>query len=186
MRYSQLANGRLRPLLRRCVRLGRRILMSHEFEGNPRRLSLGKISIVRFSGGGHLIVGNDVRIEDGARIYLHGQDSTVILEDGVLLNYGAAIYCEDKVVIKARSGLSFNAMIIDSDFHYVSGQSSGSSVIVEEDAAIFAGVTVLKGVTIGRGAVLAAGALVTKDVPPKTAVAGVPARVIRENVDFRI
>jgi acetyltransferase-like isoleucine patch superfamily enzyme len=46
-------------------------------------------------------------------------------------------------------------------------------------AWIAAGATVLQGVTVGDDAVVAAGAVVTKDVPPRTLVAGVPARVIR-------
>jgi carbonic anhydrase/acetyltransferase-like protein (isoleucine patch superfamily) len=37
----------------------------------------------------------------------------------------------------------------------------------------------MPGVTIGNGAVVAAGAIVTKDVPPYTVVAGVPAKPIR-------
>jgi acetyltransferase-like isoleucine patch superfamily enzyme len=37
---------------------------------------------------------------------------------------------------------------------------------------------ILPGVTVGRGAVVAAGSVVTKDVPPLTIVAGVPARPI--------
>jgi acetyltransferase-like isoleucine patch superfamily enzyme len=44
---------------------------------------------------------------------------------------------------------------------------------------IGAGATVLGGVTVGDGAVVAAGAVVSRDVPPATLVAGVPARAIR-------
>lgn len=44
---------------------------------------------------------------------------------------------------------------------------------------IGANATVLAGVTVEDWAVVGAGAVVTKDVPLRTAVAGVPARVIK-------
>ena len=37
----------------------------------------------------------------------------------------------------------------------------------------------LDGVTIGEGAIVGAGSVITKDVPPHTVVAGVPARIIK-------
>lgn len=51
---------------------------------------------------------------------------------------------------------------------------------VEDDVWIGAGAIVTDGVRIGRGAVIAAGAVVTRDVPPHTVVAGVPAVAVRE------
>ncbi len=44
---------------------------------------------------------------------------------------------------------------------------------------IGANVTIVPGVTVGEGAILAAGAVVTKDVPARAVVAGVPARIIK-------
>jgi acetyltransferase-like isoleucine patch superfamily enzyme len=41
----------------------------------------------------------------------------------------------------------------------------------------------LPGVQVGDECVVAAGAVVTKDVPPRSIVAGNPARVIREDID---
>ncbi len=64
------------------------------------------------------------------------------------------------------------------------GRRSGSlqalPVKIGNGAWLGARCTILPGVTIGDGAAVAAGAVVTKDVPPNTLVAGVPAKVVRE------
>jgi acetyltransferase-like isoleucine patch superfamily enzyme len=46
-------------------------------------------------------------------------------------------------------------------------------------ASIGSGAVILAGVTIGAGALVGAGAVVTRDVPPQSIVAGVPARFLR-------
>ena len=46
--------------------------------------------------------------------------------------------------------------------------------VIEDNATIGGGVTLLPGVRIGAGAFIAAGAVVTKNVPPRTLVVGVP------------
>ncbi|GEM_PF-187081 len=51
-------------------------------------------------------------------------------------------------------------------------------VVIERDAWIGAGAVILPDVTVGEGAVVGAGAVVTRDVPPYTKVAGIPARVV--------
>ena len=42
---------------------------------------------------------------------------------------------------------------------------------------------ILPGVTVGDGSIVGAGAVVTKDVPPRSAVAGNPAKVIKTNIE---
>lgn len=57
---------------------------------------------------------------------------------------------------------------------------TAESIYVEDDVWIGARSIILQGVTIGKGAVIAAGSVVTRNVPPYTIAAGVPARVIKE------
>lgn len=52
-------------------------------------------------------------------------------------------------------------------------------IIIGKNVWVGASATLLPGVTIGDNAIIAAGAVVTKNVPPNTVVAGVPAKVIR-------
>lgn len=51
--------------------------------------------------------------------------------------------------------------------------------LIRKGASIGSGVTLLCGVTVGEYAIVGAGGLVTKDVPPRSIVAGNPARVLR-------
>lgn len=51
---------------------------------------------------------------------------------------------------------------------------------IKDGASIGSSSTILCGITIGENAIVGAGAVVTKDVPPNTIVAGVPAKVIRK------
>ena len=59
------------------------------------------------------------------------------------------------------------------------GDMTAAPIVVGKDVWIGAHATILKGVKIGDGAIVAAGAVVTRDVPPNTIAAGVPARVVK-------
>lgn len=52
-------------------------------------------------------------------------------------------------------------------------------IIIEDDVWVGAGAIILAGVTVHKGAVIAAGAVVTRDVPPKAIVGGVPAKIMK-------
>lgn len=59
----------------------------------------------------------------------------------------------------------------------VKEKGSDGIVSIEDDVWVGANAILLKGVTIGEGAVVAAGSIVSKDVPPYSVVAGIPATV---------
>lgn len=54
-----------------------------------------------------------------------------------------------------------------------------SSILIQENAWIGAGATILPGITIGKNSVVAAGAVVSKDVPENTIVGGIPAKPLK-------
>lgn len=57
---------------------------------------------------------------------------------------------------------------------------STNPVTIGDDIWIGANAVILPGVSIGNHSVVAAGAVVTKDVPPHSLVAGVPAKIIKQ------
>ena len=86
------------------------------------------------------------------------------------------------VTIEDNVDIGPNVIIVthDSSYHCIQQDIPliCREVIIKRNAYIGAGAIILPGVTIGEYSIVAAGSVVTKDVPPHTVVAGVPARVI--------
>lgn len=123
--------------------------------------------------------GADIKLFEGARL---------ILEGGYAMA-NVAIRCKKEIRIGKGAAIARGVTIIDSDAHeiFIGDQSQATTgpVNIGEHVWIGTGATILKGVTIGDGAIVATGSVVTRNVPQKTIVAGVPAKVIKENVEWR-
>jgi acetyltransferase-like isoleucine patch superfamily enzyme len=74
---------------------------------------------------------------------------------------------------------SSNHVFDDPEACFIDQGVTAEGVTIEDECWIGAMVVITDGVTIGRGSVIAAGAVVTKDVPPYSVAAGVPAQVLR-------
>ncbi len=101
---------------------------------------------------------------------------------------------ESKIVIGSHVIFGPEVMIIGGDHNTsvigkfmcdveVKRPENDRDVIIDDDVWVGARAIVLKGVTIGRGSIVAAGAVVTKNVPPYSIAAGVPARVLKRRWD---
>lgn len=92
----------------------------------------------------------------------------VHIEDDVFVGHNVT-FINDKI---PRSVSASGEMQTESDWKVV-------ETYVRKGASIGSSATIMCGVTIGEDAIVGAGAVVTKDVPAKAVVAGVPARMIR-------
>lgn len=138
----------------------------------PRVVNEGRIEI-----GDHVLVRS---VNVPAEICT-GRNGVLRIGNGVRLNYGSSIYAEKEITIGHRVRIGPYSWVVDTDFHdpYDHGVfPEGEAVHIEDDVWIGAKCTVLKGVRIGRAAVVGTGSIVTRDVPPFTIVAGVPAKPI--------
>lgn len=68
------------------------------------------------------------------------------------------------------------------DYTQLNLPDTAASIVVGDHVWIGARSVILQGVTIGEGAVIAAGSVVTRDIPPYTVAAGVPAKVKKERI----
>jgi len=92
----------------------------------------------------------------------------VTIEDDVFVGHGVT-FVNDKY---PRSTNGSGSLQSEEDWKV-------SPTIVRQGASIGSGATILCNVTIGEEAIVGSGSVVTRDVPPRTIVAGNPARIIR-------
>jgi acetyltransferase-like isoleucine patch superfamily enzyme len=102
----------------------------------------------------------------------------VFINQACMLNDIGGIEIGDDVMIGPRVSLLTAGHPLDPGRRR--GQIVAAPIAIEPNVWLGAGATVLQGVTVGSDAVVAADAVVTRDVPPRTLVAGVPAQVLRE------
>ncbi|WP_424973104.1 acyltransferase [Dinoroseobacter sp. S76] len=76
------------------------------------------------------------------------------------------------------TAISFDAVVLSHD--HIAGKHTDTRI--GKYCQVGARSMIMPGVTIGDHSVVAAAAIVTKDVPPRSIVAGNPARVIRSNI----
>ncbi|THF73696.1 acyltransferase [Cohnella fermenti] len=121
-----------------------------------------------------------------AGLYLDSDQAVLEIGDYTFLNRRSEIMCKQHVRIGSHCAISWDVTITDTDYHTLDGTETTKPVIIGDHVWIGCRATILKGVTIGAGAVVAAGAVVSKDVPARTLVAGVPARPIRRDVSWTL
>ncbi len=132
-----------------------------------------------------LRIRGNVWIRPGVEITAQGAD--VVIGDGTVLNERLTLASKGRVEIGAHCHIGADGLIFDYDFHKHALASQKpedvpKDVSIKDHCWIGSNVTILKGVVIGEGSIVGAHSVVTRDVQPRTMVAGAPARIVKENV----
>jgi acetyltransferase-like isoleucine patch superfamily enzyme len=134
-------------------------------------------------GGGDVCLGRLALRSYAARIELGAAPGGRLdVGDRTFVNQGASLVATLSIVVGEDVRIGEFAGIFDSDHHPVEQgvPTRQVPVTIGHNAWIGRAAIVLPGVTVGEHAVVAAGSIVTHDVPPRTLVAGNPARPLRE------
>ena len=132
-----------------------------------RQFRLGRYSVIESGACINNAVG-DVIIGDYTRVGLH---NTIIGP----VNIGHHINLAQGITVTA-----LNHNFEDSEKRIDEQGVCTTPVVIEDDVWIGANAVILPGVRVGTHSVVAAGAVVTKDVPPHSIVAGIPAKIIKK------
>lgn len=132
----------------------------------------------------HLLA-NDFTFFSGCRIVVNA-GAKLSLGTG-FMNYGGTIECFKEIAIGNHCFIGENVTIRDSNNHEVcyDGFLKMEPICIGNDVWIGNGCYILPGVKIGNGCVIAAGAVVTKSIPDYCMAAGVPAKIIKQNIVWK-
>lgn len=140
--------------------------------------------IPRIDANGKIILGNRVKIWS----HIHktqlsaGGKGKLIIGDNTFINVGTIISAHFQIKIGKNVQIAPGVIMMDSDFHGVKDRDTKvipTPITIGDNVWLATRVVILKGVTIGEGSTIATGAVVTKDIPPYSLAAGIPAKVIK-------
>lgn len=128
---------------------------------------------------GGLKIGRGSTIHMGARFY---DPRNIKIGEDTIIGETVVLDGRDKLEIGNHVGFGSEVMVYNSKHDIDDEQFSPVNGPVKIGDYVYVGprAMIMPGVKVGRGAVVAAGAIVTKDVPPFSIVAGIPAQVIGE------
>jgi carbonic anhydrase/acetyltransferase-like protein (isoleucine patch superfamily) len=113
----------------------------------------------------------------------------VSIESGVSVWYGAVVRGDvERIEIGSHTNIQDGAIIhgdpgkptILESYVTVGHRAVIHSAYIETGCLIGIGAIILDGVRVGSGSIIGAGCVVTKDVPPRSLMVGIPAKCLRQ------
>lgn len=129
------------------------------------------LSLAAFVAANSTVIGA-VQVEAGVSIWY----AAIVRGDIERIEIGEQTNIQDGAILHGDPG---QPTILEA-YVTVGHRAVIHSAYVERGSLIGIGAIILDGVRVGAGSIIGAGSVVTKDVPPRSLVVGVPAKRLRE------
>ncbi|WP_184547394.1 acyltransferase [Mucilaginibacter sp. FT3.2] len=160
------------------------------------QIGYGKIGISDFKRSrgiwevyGDVVFNGRAFIMHGCKLNV-GKDAQLIFGDQFEMSTECAIVAQKKIEIGNHSGISWESLVMDSDFHHIADENGvvfnhPKEIIIGNNVWVGCRCTILKGAVIPDGSIVAAGSLVTKKLSgEKSIFGGNPIKVLKSNVSW--
>ena len=149
------------------------------------RMTNYKSSLLKIDKGGQFEVTGNFDFYTGINITID-KDANLKVGSGYS-NDNVDINCYKEISIGHNVVISKGVIIRDSDNHVINNlyDRVSQKIVIGDNVWIGMRAIILKGVNIGNGAVIAAGAVVNSDVPDNCIVGGVPAKIIKKDINWK-
>ncbi len=143
--------------------------MSSEGINFGKNVSIGQFALIRPSDYYGRNIGRGLTIGDNSNIgpynYI-GCSGKITIGENVMFGPRVSLYAENHNYERLDISMKEQGVTI-------------GEIIIEDDCWIASNSVIVNNVRIGKGSIVASGSIVTKDVPPHSVVAGVPAKIIK-------
>lgn len=153
---------------------------------------LDKVNVITEGKGGILFFGEKVRLRKVSVRLKSRRNSFVVGRDTTWEGGGASIIEDEKRIFIGQDCMfSSDVEFLTSDKHPIFDKKTGErinlggSICVGDHVWMGRRVKVSKNVNVGSGGIIGQGSIVTKSTEPDSIYAGVPAKLIRSEVDWR-
>lgn len=159
------------------------------------RIGFGNIQMLDYSYNrtllcieGSITFKGKCKIGMGSRLIVYGD---LELGENFLISGDAMIFCNKKIIIQNNSTLAWESIVMDSDHHKIYDDNDmcinpDKEVIIGSNVWVGARSFILKGCSIPDGCIIGANTTITKSFTEKKAIiAGNPARVLKQNINWK-
>lgn len=156
-------------------------------------VNLKNTTLIIEGNNNHITIGENVKIYEFCKILIEGTNCKIFIGDRTTIGSGNIFCGESNTKIKIGSDcmISRNVSMNTSDFHSIIDIASKKRINIPQDINIGNSVwlgynsRINKGAFIDEQSVIAIGAIVPgKSFPKNVIIAGVPAKIIKENITW--